>query len=50
LYVRDARIPLKKIEEYRAHAEKCRLMANRARSPEGKSLLLNMAASWDLRG
>ena len=39
---------MKIIEEYRAHAEKCRSMANRSFSPEDKKLLLNMAATWDL--
>jgi hypothetical protein len=38
---------MKKIEDYRGHAEECRLMANRARSPEDKAMLTNMAATWE---
>jgi hypothetical protein len=38
---------MKKIEDYRAHAEECRLMADRARSPEGKAMRMNMAATWE---
>jgi hypothetical protein len=37
---------MKKVEDYRAHANECRLMANRARSPEDKVMLMNMAATW----
>jgi hypothetical protein len=37
---------MKKVEDYRAHADECRLMANRARSPEDKAMLMNMAATW----
>ena len=39
--------PMKKVEDYRAHAVECRLMANRARSPEDKAMLMNMAATWE---
>ena len=39
--------PMKKIEDYRAHADECRLMADRARSPEEKAMLMNMAATWE---
>jgi hypothetical protein len=38
---------MKKIEDYRRHAEECRLMANRARLPVEKAMLLNMANTWD---
>jgi hypothetical protein len=38
---------MKKLEDYRAHADECRAMANRARSPEDKAMLMNMAASWE---
>lgn len=37
---------MKKVEDYRAHADECRIMANRARSPEDKAMLMNMAATW----
>jgi hypothetical protein len=39
--------PMKKIEDYHAHAAECRSMANRARSPEDKAMLMNMAATWE---
>jgi hypothetical protein len=36
-----------KVEGYRAHADVCRSMADYARSPEDKAMLMNMAATWD---
>jgi hypothetical protein len=45
--VRTRFAPMRKIEDYRAHAAECRLMANRARSPEDKAMLMNMAATWE---
>jgi hypothetical protein len=36
---------MKKVEDYRAHAAECRSMANHARSPEDKAMLMNMA--WE---
>jgi hypothetical protein len=38
---------MKKVKEYRAHADECRRMADQARSPEDKAILLNMAATWE---
>jgi hypothetical protein len=38
---------MKKIEDYRQHAQDCRLMANRSRSPEERAMLTNMAQTWD---
>jgi hypothetical protein len=38
---------MKKVEDYRAHADECRSMANRARMPDEKSMLMNMAATWE---
>jgi hypothetical protein len=38
---------MRKIEDYRAHAAECRSMANRARSPGDKAMLMNMAATWE---
>jgi hypothetical protein len=38
---------MKKVGEYRAHADECRSMANRSRSTEDKAMLLNMAATWE---
>jgi hypothetical protein len=38
---------MKEIEDYRAHSDECRSMANRARSPEDNAMLMNMAATWD---
>jgi hypothetical protein len=44
---RTERNPMKKAEDYRAHSDECRLMAYRARSPEDKTMLMNMAATWE---
>ena len=38
---------MKKVEDYRAHAAECRSMADRARSPEDRAMLMNMAATWE---
>jgi hypothetical protein len=38
---------MKKVEEYRWHADECRGMANRTRSPRERDMLINMAATWD---
>jgi hypothetical protein len=45
--VRRRFAPMNKIEDYHAHAAECRSMANRARSPEDKAMLINMAATWE---
>jgi hypothetical protein len=39
--------PMKKIEEYRAHADECRVLAGRSRTSLDREMLLNMAATWD---
>lgn len=41
------RASMKKISEYRLHAEECRLLAERADSPGHRDMLLSMAATWD---
>jgi hypothetical protein len=38
---------MNKVEDYRQHAQDCRLMANRSRSPEERAMLTNMAQTWD---
>ena len=38
---------MEKIIDYHRHAEECRALATRARSPEEKQMLMNMAASWE---
>jgi hypothetical protein len=38
---------MKKVEDYRQHATECRMMASRSRSPEEKTMLMNMAATWE---
>jgi hypothetical protein len=38
---------MKKIEDYRQHADECRSLANRSRSAEERDMLLNMAQTWD---
>ena len=35
------------VEDYRAHAKECRLLATRARTPEERDMILKMAATWD---
>ena len=38
---------MKTIEEYLRHAHECRTLASRARSPEERETILNMAATWE---
>jgi hypothetical protein len=38
---------MKKISEYLSHVEECRTLARRARSPQDRDMLLNMAATWE---
>lgn len=38
---------MKKASEYKEHAEECRALARRSKSPEDRDMLLNMAATWD---
>jgi hypothetical protein len=38
---------MRKIEDYRKHAEECRLMLARSRTEEERQMLLNMAATWE---
>jgi len=38
---------MKKVSEYREHAEECRALARRSKSPADRDMLLNMAATWD---
>jgi len=38
---------VRKVSEYRQHADECRTLARRARAPEHRDMLLNMAATWD---
>jgi hypothetical protein len=35
-----------KADNFRKHAQECRAMAKRARSPEDRGMLLNMAQTW----
>jgi hypothetical protein len=39
---------MEKIEAYRKHAEECRTLAERARSPDEREMLLNMAETWEV--
>jgi hypothetical protein len=34
---------MKKVEDYRQHATECRMMASRSRSPEEKTMLMNIS-------
>jgi hypothetical protein len=36
-----------KAEEYRKHAEECRMLAGRSHAPEERDMLLNMDKTWD---
>jgi hypothetical protein len=38
---------MKTIADYRRHADECRELARRARSPEEREMILNMAATRD---
>jgi hypothetical protein len=38
---------MKKVSEYREHAEECRVLARAAASPQHRDMLLNMASTWD---
>lgn len=38
---------MKKVSEYREHAEECRTLARRSKSAADRDMLLNMAATWD---
>jgi hypothetical protein len=38
---------LKKVSEYRDHAEECRTMAKHAASESHREMLLEMASTWD---
>ena len=38
---------MRKIEDYRKHAEECRLMLARSRTEDERQMLLNMAATWE---
>jgi hypothetical protein len=38
---------MKTAEEYRQHADECRRLAERARSPDERKAILQIATSWD---
>jgi hypothetical protein len=38
---------MRRIADYRRHAEECRTLARQADSPEERGQLLNMAATWE---
>ena len=38
---------MRKIEDYRKHAEECRELARGAKSEEHRTMLLNMVATWE---
>jgi hypothetical protein len=44
---RHFRRDMQKVEDYRDHADECRAMARRSRTPEERAMLLNMAKTWD---
>ena len=43
----NSRTPMKTAEDYRQHAEECRQLASRARTPEERDMILSMAATWE---
>jgi hypothetical protein len=38
---------MKTVAEYRKHAQECRDLAQRAKSPEEREMILHMAETWD---
>jgi hypothetical protein len=38
---------MRKVSEYREHADQCRTLARRAASPEHRDMFLNMASTWE---
>ncbi len=38
---------MRKIEDYRRHAEECRELARGAKTEEHRQMLLNMVATWE---
>ena len=38
---------MEKVEQYRRHAEECRMLAERSLWPKERDILLNMAQSWE---
>jgi hypothetical protein len=38
---------MKTVEEYLRHADQCRVLASHARSPDERTMILNMAATWE---
>jgi hypothetical protein len=38
---------MKKVADYRRHAEECRTLLKGAKTPEHREMLLNMAETWE---
>jgi hypothetical protein len=38
---------MKTVAEYRKHAKECRTLAQRAKSPEERAMILRMAETWE---
>ena len=38
---------MKKLEEYKEHAEECRQLARRSKSQADRDMFLNMATTWE---
>jgi hypothetical protein len=38
---------MKKISDYRRHVEECKALLRRAKSPEEREMLSNMAETWE---
>ena len=38
---------MKKVSDYRRHAEECRTLLSGAKTPEHREMLLNMAETWE---
>jgi hypothetical protein len=39
---------MKKVSEYKKHADECRMLAKRTTDEEHRQMLLNMAATWQM--
>lgn len=40
-------MPVRKVEDYKKHAEECRVMATKASTEEHRQMLLKMVDTWE---
>jgi hypothetical protein len=46
--VRFSQVKMRKVSEYEAHADECRMLAAQMKNPQHKMQLEQMAAAWDM--